>query len=124
MATTTGGLPYPVGTDLVRDGDNAIQALAVGAEDKYGPGPGSLVTQKVRFAGGAQMTGADGRIWVTMPGVTTLWSGMAGVKTTNKWGARVVQTSGSGALVEVYDLVTGNPIASSAVDLFVIALGS
>jgi hypothetical protein len=123
MATTPGGLPYPVGTDLVRDGDNAIQALAVGTEDKYGPGA-ALVTQKLRFAGGAQMTGADGRIWVTMPGVTSLWSGTAGIKTTNKWGARVVQTSGSGALVEVYDLVTGNPIASSAVDLFVIALGS
>lgn len=29
MATTSDGLPYPVGTDLVRDGDNAIQALAV-----------------------------------------------------------------------------------------------
>jgi hypothetical protein len=28
MATTTGGLPYPVGTDLVKDGDNAIKALA------------------------------------------------------------------------------------------------
>lgn len=29
MATTSDGLPYPLGTDLVRDGDNAIQALAV-----------------------------------------------------------------------------------------------
>ena len=28
MATTGDGLPYPVGTDLVRDGDNAINALA------------------------------------------------------------------------------------------------
>jgi hypothetical protein len=28
MAQTANGLPYPVGTDLVRDGDNAIQALA------------------------------------------------------------------------------------------------
>lgn len=26
--TTPGGLPYPTGTDLVRDGDNAIKALA------------------------------------------------------------------------------------------------
>lgn len=28
MANTTGGLPYPVGTDFVVDGDNAIRALA------------------------------------------------------------------------------------------------
>ena len=28
MAYTTDGLPYPVGTDLVRDGDNVIAALA------------------------------------------------------------------------------------------------
>lgn len=28
MATTAGGLPYPVGTDRVVDGDNAIRALA------------------------------------------------------------------------------------------------
>jgi hypothetical protein len=28
MANTANGLPYPIGTDLVRDGDNAIQNLA------------------------------------------------------------------------------------------------
>jgi hypothetical protein len=28
MATTPGGLPYPIGTDKVVDGDNAIEALA------------------------------------------------------------------------------------------------
>jgi hypothetical protein len=28
MATTTGGLPYPVGTDKIVDGDDAIKALA------------------------------------------------------------------------------------------------
>jgi hypothetical protein len=28
MATTPKGYPYPVGTDLVKDGDNAIQSLA------------------------------------------------------------------------------------------------
>lgn len=28
MATTAGGFPYPVGTDKVRDGDDAIKALA------------------------------------------------------------------------------------------------
>lgn len=37
MATTANGLPYPVGTDLVRDGDNAIQSLAE-ALDRRGMG--------------------------------------------------------------------------------------
>lgn len=32
MALTANGLPFPVGTDLVRDGDNAIQALAAALE--------------------------------------------------------------------------------------------
>lgn len=35
MATTSRGAPYPVGTDLVRDGDNAIQALAEWASSDF-----------------------------------------------------------------------------------------
>jgi hypothetical protein len=34
--TTPGGLPYPTGTDLVRDGDNAIQALAEAIQARGG----------------------------------------------------------------------------------------
>lgn len=33
MALTPGGLPYPVGTDKVVDGDDAIKALALAQED-------------------------------------------------------------------------------------------
>jgi hypothetical protein len=33
MATTAGGLPYPVGTDKVVDGDDAIKALALAQEE-------------------------------------------------------------------------------------------
>lgn len=33
-STTTNGLPYPVGTDRVMDGDNAIQALAEAIDTK------------------------------------------------------------------------------------------
>ena len=36
MAATAGGYPYPVGTDAVRDGDNAIQALAAFADGRAG----------------------------------------------------------------------------------------
>ena len=37
MATTPNGLPYPVGTDKVVDGDDAIQALATFLDPGYGP---------------------------------------------------------------------------------------
>lgn len=33
--TTPGGLPYPVGTDHPRDGDNAIQALATALDPSF-----------------------------------------------------------------------------------------
>jgi len=33
MATTANGVPYPLGTDLVRDGDDAIKALAQWVDD-------------------------------------------------------------------------------------------
>lgn len=36
MASTARGFPYPVGTDRVMDGDNAIQALAQAVNDKLG----------------------------------------------------------------------------------------
>lgn len=35
-ATTTKGYPYPVGTDRVMDGDNAIQALAEAVDTHLG----------------------------------------------------------------------------------------
>jgi hypothetical protein len=34
--TTPNGLPYPTGTDLVRDGDNAIKALADAVDTRLG----------------------------------------------------------------------------------------
>src|SRR5262245_8593149 len=36
MATTTKGFPYPVGTDRVMDGDDAIKALAEAVDSKIG----------------------------------------------------------------------------------------
>lgn len=38
--TTTHGLPYPTGTDLVRDGDDAIQALAAAVDGAIYAGTG------------------------------------------------------------------------------------
>lgn len=37
MALTTNGLPYPVGTDLVVDGDDAIRALAEALDPRVPP---------------------------------------------------------------------------------------
>jgi hypothetical protein len=37
MATTPGGLPYPVGTDLVVNGDDAIKALAEALDPRIQP---------------------------------------------------------------------------------------
>lgn len=42
---STHGLPYPTGTDLVRDGDNAIKALA-DAVDTFVPIPLDLVASR------------------------------------------------------------------------------
>jgi hypothetical protein len=36
MATTAGGWPYPLGSEPVRDGDNAIKAVADTAEKRLG----------------------------------------------------------------------------------------
>lgn len=36
MAATSRGYPYPLGTDRVMDGDDAIHALAQAVEDKLG----------------------------------------------------------------------------------------
>lgn len=44
MANTPRGFPYPVGTDRVMDGDNAIQALAQAVNDRLGNMAGGLVT--------------------------------------------------------------------------------
>jgi hypothetical protein len=47
MATTPKGYPYPVGTDRVADGDNAIRALAEAVESLLGvaaTGSGAITT--------------------------------------------------------------------------------
>lgn len=43
-SATTNGYPFPVGTDRVMDGDNAIQALAEAADAKAGIGAAGLAS--------------------------------------------------------------------------------
>ena len=54
MATTPGGLPYPVGTDKVVDGDNAIRALAEALEPKVLISSG-VVTFKAGITGACRL---------------------------------------------------------------------
>jgi len=75
MATTPGGLPYPVGTDKVVDGDDAIKALATTLDDFNTP------RSAIGSSGG--LSGADTAIatlalpvgkWALLLTVTCDWS--------------------------------------------------
>ena len=59
-ATTPHGYPYPVGTDRLMDGDNAIQALAEAVDSKLGVAAAGSVAYP---AGGAGITS----VTVTFP---------------------------------------------------------
>src|SRR4051812_29460424 len=78
MATTPNGVPYPLGTDHVVDGDDAIHALATFLDPAYGPyipyvptftglTPGTSAVVVARY----QQVGKGVRAW----GSVTLGSG-------------------------------------------------
>lgn len=79
--TTPHGLPFPTGTDKVRDGDNAMEALAR-ATDSYVPIPLDLVgTRRDRVAmmvapGLAATFDANGRYQLNVSGTfaSVLWA--------------------------------------------------
>jgi hypothetical protein len=121
MATTAGGLPYPVGTDKVRDGDNAIKALAE-ALDARSVTPGSTYG-KFRFVNGMYATGTDGRVWIAIPGLTTAAGAVASILGTERWIARPFQTSGGSILFEVHTLA-GATVNSIAMTFNITAWGS
>jgi hypothetical protein len=55
MATTASGYPYPVGTDRVMDGDDAIHALA------------DAIEAKLRTSAAGQATSGAAVVGVTLP---------------------------------------------------------
>lgn len=61
-ANTTNGLPYPVGTDRVMDGDNAMQALAEAVDSKalLSGDSGNLTPAAAGFTASAAITGLGG----------------------------------------------------------------
>jgi hypothetical protein len=96
MATNSKGYPYPVGTDRVMDGDDAIKALADAVAARLGniavgklsitpPGNDTAGSQAVTFPAGrfssvpwivaipdasAQQAGVIIRCWITVPTTT------------------------------------------------------
>jgi hypothetical protein len=74
-ATTTQGLPYPLGTDRVMDGDNAIQSLAQWLDNSFcwgacsigDTGPGAGATMWFTNCG---PIGASGGVVVSANGIT------------------------------------------------------
>jgi hypothetical protein len=61
-STTANGLPYPVGTDRVMDGDNAIQALAeaIDAAALFAGNTGVLTAAAAGFTPASGITGLTG----------------------------------------------------------------
>ena len=79
-ATTTQGVPYPLGTDRVMDGDNAIQALAQWVDNSIcfgaaytnaaGPGVGGTMwfnSQPIALGGGCALGGTFPVTGITVP---------------------------------------------------------
>lgn len=60
MANTAHGYPYPLGTDRVMDGDDAIHALADAVESKLRASAAGLVVVNIAAAG-------SGSVAVTFP---------------------------------------------------------
>jgi hypothetical protein len=121
MGATPSGLPWPAGTELVRDGDNAIKALAEATEARMwatGTHP------KFRFMSGMYSTGADGRVWINVPGLTTPAGAVGSIVGDQKWLCRPHSYGGGGAILwEVHNLA-GAVIASTAMTFAITAWGS
>ena len=137
MATTDRNLlPYPVGTDPVRDGDNAIQALAekvnplIVSWNRYG----SLLTNnstglspsalRITSHRGSATTNAFGQIQIITTGHGAVM-GLLGVaqNTTAVIKPDMTNLSGTSILVIVYRVDTGAVLANTAVDYWIAVFG-
>lgn len=119
MATTGSGLPKPVGTDKLRDGDNAIAALA----DAIDVQNWQSTAPKRRHWAGWYSTGTDGRVWIPVAGITNPGGAVGSIIGTAKWLCRPYQFSTGSVLWEVHDLA-GNTINSTAMTFSLSVWGS
>ena len=122
MGATPSGLPWPEGTDLVRDGDNAMKALAEAVEARmWATGVQGL---KFRHFGGFYATGADGRVWIVIPGITGAQGAVAQILGDQRWIARLFQVAGTSILFEVTNGAGSATINSTAMTFNIVAWGS
>jgi hypothetical protein len=121
MGTTTSGLPWPEGTELVRDGDNAIRALAEAVEARMW---GAGTFPKYRFVAGIYATGSDGRVWITIGGLPTPVGAVAQILGDQRWIARPYVTAPGAILFEVTNGAGSATINSAAMTFNIVAWGS
>lgn len=72
--TTTHGLPYPIGTDRVMDGDNAMQALAEAVDAAVWAGTGAPGPPGVWVNVAATTTICSATSTSAAPGTTVSWA--------------------------------------------------
>lgn len=107
-ANTAHGYPYPVGTDRVTDGDDAIKNLANAVESKLRvSAAGSVsVTATSSASGSANVTFPAGRfvnppLVVCSPVGATAWYAAAGSVTASGVTINIVQRDGTAATATV-----------------------
>jgi hypothetical protein len=109
MERTANGLPYPVGTDLVRDGDNAIRALAEAIDGNWVGGQFDAATD-----GSGQFRIPTARQPRTIVPVSRI--------TATRLEFVVSGFDGGGAVILARDLATGAAYANQAVGGYYMAL--
>jgi hypothetical protein len=115
-ANTGNGLPYPVGTDYLIGGDDAIKALAQ-ALDLRVPQP------KVVYGSAGYTTNAYGGIIIPVPGMT--FRGLVAV--TQQAGYACVVSTGAPvgqAWLNVYTTNTGAVVANAFIVVYFVIWGS
>ena len=119
-STTTHGFPYPVGTDRVMDGDNAIQALAQYTDDyvttQRGASKVKFVTNTQTSSGGGHLTIPHGLGVIPTGAVVTLY----GVTGTPRVGT-ITALDINNVTVQVYNPATGAYVANTSIQSFCVA---
>lgn len=120
MGSTSTGLPWPAGTDPVRDGDNAIKALA----DQLTV---QMPVRLVKFWAQALTTNASGDISLSTPGlqpngaVAITWN--SNPQTAGAYMARVSGAPANTLWFRCFN-AAGAPIANASVAFNVLAWGA
>lgn len=113
MSGTVNGLPYPTGTDKLRDGDNAIQALAQAVGPRLSAGWSGEMNVS---------TDSDANVWCTFPnmgGPTFVWAQPtnAGRPPGGGLQMQLIQSTPTQASFAVQDHL-GVPVRSTAIQFY------